>query len=94
MNILQGILRQLYNIYNMLFWIWVCGVIVNICVETVDRKGLTRVAPLTVPYKDTLDNLISLMEFNVSNKIQQICYEMMKLVAIRLWPISLELLGN
>ena len=56
---------------------------VTICVETVDRKSLTGVAPLTMPYKYTVDNLILLTEFNVSNKIQQTCYERMKLMAIR-----------
>ena len=56
---------------------------VNICVETVDRESLTVVTPLTMPYKDTVDNLILLKEFNVSNKIQQICYERIKLMAIR-----------
>ena len=80
---LQGILRQFYNIDNMLFWMWFCGVMVNISVETVDRKGLTGVAPSTTPYKDIVNNLILLMEFNVSNKIQHICYERMKLMAIR-----------
>ena len=55
----------------------------NICVETVDRKSLTGVGPLTMAYKDTVNNLILLMEFNVNNKIQQICYERMKLMAIR-----------
>ena len=56
---------------------------VNICVETVDRKGLNGVAPLTTPYKDTVNNFILLTEFNVSNKIQHICYKRMKLMAIR-----------
>ena len=55
----------------------------NICVETLDRKSLTGVAPSTMPNKDTVHNLILLMEFNISNKIQQICYERMKLMAIR-----------
>ena len=67
----------------MLFWIWFCAVMVNICVEMVDRKGLTRVAPLSMPYKDIVDNLILLSEFIVSNKIQHICYERMKLMVIR-----------
>ena len=48
----QGILRQFYNIDNMLVWMWFCGVMVNISVETVDRKSLTGVTPLTMPYKD------------------------------------------
>ena len=73
-------LRQFYNIGNMFFWILFGGVIVYIGGETVDRKGLTRV---TIPYKDTMNDLISLTEFSVSNRIQHICYERMKLLEIR-----------
>ena len=63
---------------------WFCGVMVNICVETVDRKGLAGVAPLTTPYRDTVNNLI-LLTWNSTccNKIQHICYERMKLMTIR-----------
>ena len=38
---------------------------------------------MTIPYKDIVNNLISHMEFNVSNRIQPICYERMKLMDIR-----------
>ena len=81
----------------MLFWIWFCGVVVvvNICVHTVDMesldtgvqtmdmKSLTEVAFSTKHYKDTMDNLILLTYFNARNKIQQICYERMNLMAVR-----------
>ena len=67
----------------MLFWIWLCGVVVNICVQTVDMKSLTGVAFLTTHYKDTMDNLILLTDFNARKKIQQICYERVNLMALR-----------
>ena len=94
-DFLQGVLRQFYNIYILLFWIWFCGVVVNICVhtvdmkslnicvQTVDMKSLSGVAFSTTYYMDAMDNLILLTDFNAINKIQQICYERMNLMAVR-----------
>ena len=64
----------------MIFWILFGGVMVYIGGETLDRNGLTGV---TIPYKDTMNNLISLKEFNASNSIQHICYKRIKVMDIR-----------
>ena len=57
--------------------------ILGICVQTVNMKSLTGVAFSTKHYKDTMDDLILLTDFNARNKIQQICYERMNLMAVR-----------
>ena len=38
---------------------------------------------LNYHYKDTMENLILLTDFNARDKIQQICYERMNLMAVR-----------
>ena len=39
---------------QMTFWIWFCKIIVSTYVEKMDRKNLFKMAPSTMPYKDTM----------------------------------------
>ena len=55
----------------------------NMCVQTVDMTNQTGVAFSVKSVKDTRNNLILLTDFNVRNKIQQLCYERMMLMNIR-----------
>ena len=78
----MGVLKHLCTLYNMLFWIGFCGVVVNIylqiverrslnmCAQTVDMKNEIGVAFSDRSFKDTRNNLILITDFNARNKMQ------------------------